>query len=731
VNRRTFKRAVRVGGGAVVAALACATVAAGALDTAVSGAPAAVPVVLVASVLVLVLASVSTRMRFDEPSARAQRVSKLLRLAPSLIDMQVGLALVAGCYAVLAVSGSHESPAYPLLYGVVAFSITFQSPAAAWATVFGALALEGAMFARGPHTYSALAATALHTGFIGAAAAVHAVFLRGLVSRQRRAHRERLDGEVRALRDEARDYRLIAAALGADSRAPRSREEEERKLAEGAVSTLRASIYYTISLIKRALDARTCALLWLDERGEALKIKELVSDSDAVTERRTVQLAGAVRAIVRDRSPLALPQVKVQQLPYYELEEKVGAFVGVPVFDGAHMRGVLCADRAAPFDEHSTALLQGATEQIVRAIQSEQVFTAVERSKYELERFFHASDNLCRALTLDQVMETAFDAAAQIVDVDVAAIALYQRERRRHRVHKVRIKPGSEGIIAGDSIVGLEFRENAGLASMVVKNKHYLPATGARRDPTTPIYTKRVKLKTAESLLVLPLLCADEAIGTFTLASRQPNRFGNDERDMLGIIANQVGVSLQNALMYKKMETMATTDGLTGLTNHRTFQERAADLVERSARHGHKAALLLTDVDHFKNVNDTYGHPVGDEVLRRVAKLLAGAVRKIDIVARYGGEEFVVLLEATDEDGALGLAERIRQDVEQQSFESDQGPFQVTMSFGVAVFPNDAGSREDLIERADHALYHAKESGRNRVVCYREFLEARNARRAG
>ena len=94
-----------------------------------------------------------------------------------------------------------------------------------------------------------------------------------------------------------------------------------------------------------------------------------------------------------------------------------------------------------------------------------------------------------------------------------------------------------------------KFPMGLALASMVVKNKHYLPATGAPRDLTTPIYTKRVKLKHAESLVVLPLLCADEAIGTFTLASRQPNRFGKDVRDMLGIIANQVGVSLQNALM--------------------------------------------------------------------------------------------------------------------------------------------------------------------------------------
>jgi diguanylate cyclase (GGDEF)-like protein len=173
---------------------------------------------------------------------------------------------------------------------------------------------------------------------------------------------------------------------------------------------------------------------------------------------------------------------------------------------------------------------------------------------------------------------------------------------------------------------------------------------------------------------------------------------------------------------------MATTDGLTGLTNHRTFQERFGDLIERSQRHGHKAAMLLCDVDHFKKVNDTYGHPIGDEVLRQVAKVLQNAVRKIDIPARYGGEEFAVVLEATDLEGALGLAERIRTDVGNLSIDSDKGPFSVTMSIGVAAFPADGTDQATLIEHADMALYHAKESGRNRVVCYRDFDAQRKKR---
>jgi diguanylate cyclase (GGDEF)-like protein len=307
-------------------------------------------------------------------------------------------------------------------------------------------------------------------------------------------------------------------------------------------------------------------------------------------------------------------------------------------------------------------------------------------------------------------------------------MTLYDRERHRHRVAAVRVSGGA--LVDADKLINLEFADNAGLASMVVKNRHYLPAAGEVREVTAPVYTRTVKLDDARSLLVLPLVAADEAIGTLMLAARAEKRFGKDVREMLGVIATQVAVSLQNGLLYKRMETMATTDGLTGLTNHRTFQDRFRDLLERAARHGHKAAVMLCDVDHFKKVNDTYGHPVGDEVLRRVARVLMEVARKIDITARYGGEEFAVVLENLGIDQARQVGERMRQEVGKLAIETEKGSLSVTMSVGVAAFPEDAPDPAALIERADHALYHAKHSGRNRVVTYPEFVAARS-RRAG
>jgi len=209
-------------------------------------------------------------------------------------------------------------------------------------------------------------------------------------------------------------------------------------------------------------------------------------------------------------------------------------------------------------------------------------------------------------------------------------------------------------------------------------------------------------------------------MGTFAIAARRPGAFGSDRREMLGVVANQVAISMQNGRMVQSLEEQATTDGLTGLVNHRTFQERFSTMLGRADRHRFRVAMLLTDIDHFKKVNDTYGHPTGDAVLKRIAVILKASARKIDIVARYGGEEFALVLEGTDRIGARQLAERIREEVALQTFESSKGAFKATLSLGVAVYPDDGRAKQDVIACADKALYAAKHAGRNRTVCHGE-----------
>ena len=172
-----------------------------------------------------------------------------------------------------------------------------------------------------------------------------------------------------------------------------------------------------------------------------------------------------------------------------------------------------------------------------------------------------------------------------------------------------------------------------------------------------------------------------------------------------------------------RLAQLAVTDGLTGLYNHRHFHERLTLEVERSQRSGLPLSLLMLDVDHFKQFNDTFGHPAGDEVLRQLSRVLADARRANDVVARYGGEEFAVILVDTPKFTAAKVAERVRERINSHDF-SEAAPRagKLSASIGVATFPDDGADAETLVRSADTALYVAKRAGRNRVVLASEAL---------
>ncbi|MCA2983144.1 diguanylate cyclase [Gemmatimonas sp.] len=228
------------------------------------------------------------------------------------------------------------------------------------------------------------------------------------------------------------------------------------------------------------------------------------------------------------------------------------------------------------------------------------------------------------------------------------------------------------------------------------------------------------------SVIALPFSIDRGQYGVFLVRrTRDQERFGPADLEFAQAVITAAVAVIQRAQMVEstmadnaRLEQLAQTDPLTQLLNRRALTERIAAEMERTLRYDSTMALLMIDLDHFKRVNDTYGHLVGDDVLRDVAPLLSDTIRTADIVARYGGEEFLVLLPETDDAGAESFADRIRRAIETHPFASDSlpEPLRLTASIGVAVYPAARiESVEDLFARADAALYRAKADGRNRV----------------
>jgi diguanylate cyclase (GGDEF)-like protein len=208
--------------------------------------------------------------------------------------------------------------------------------------------------------------------------------------------------------------------------------------------------------------------------------------------------------------------------------------------------------------------------------------------------------------------------------------------------------------------------------------------------------------------LELPL----ESFGTIELVGEE---FTADQRESADWLVGHAVIALRNAQRHRTVEKQALVDGLTGLANRRLCTAALEKELARAERFGEPLALVLADLDDFKSINDRFGHPTGDEVLRAFADLLQASVREIDLAGRWGGEEFVLLLPETDLEGGAKLAERIRQTLAEHEFAGpDAATFRVSASFGVAAFP-DAPSEDQLVSAADAALYDAKRSGKNRI----------------
>ncbi len=250
--------------------------------------------------------------------------------------------------------------------------------------------------------------------------------------------------------------------------------------------------------------------------------------------------------------------------------------------------------------------------------------------------------------------------------------------------------------------------------AMLVKDIATDKRLGGEALPTTASAT--VNFSGTRSFMALPLIIERAVTGILRVHSPTPDRFSRTDLQQLELYAHQAILALENAQLFSKMNTLATKDGLTGLATHRAFQERIADEILRAARYHKTLSLVMVDIDHFKHVNDQYGHLAGDAVLKEIARILSRNCRETDFAARYGGEEFCLVLPEMTLEDASAKAEEIRKQIESSEIRADAAVLRVTASLGCASFPVDAQSANQLVRNADQRLYRSKSEGRNRVT---------------
>ncbi|BCR05348.1 GGDEF domain-containing protein [Desulfuromonas versatilis] len=313
------------------------------------------------------------------------------------------------------------------------------------------------------------------------------------------------------------------------------------------------------------------------------------------------------------------------------------------------------------------------------------------------------------SLDLDEVLQNILGSAMAIMDMPAGSIALYEESRNEMTLHA-----------------------HSGLSKAFVARSTWLVSKGGLTDRilsegepfvvedtgTAVFFNNPLAIQEGiRSLICVPLKIQNKVLGVLYLDAFEPRRFSRERLQLLSVLASFAAMSVDNACLHQRAQRLACTDGLTGLYNHRQFKKMLKDEMLRARRHNKPLALVMFDVDNFKQFNDTYGHPNGDKALLAVTGILESALRECDLVFRYGGEEFIAILPETIIDDAIVAAERARSAVEKETpgLLGEFAACGLTVSAGVACYPIDGKDPDALMGTVDELLYKAKHEGKNKV----------------
>ena len=328
-----------------------------------------------------------------------------------------------------------------------------------------------------------------------------------------------------------------------------------------------------------------------------------------------------------------------------------------------------------------------------------------ERSKLQIESIYESSRQLAKLMSLEQIIEKILSIVREILGHKNFSILLLSPEGDALEL-RAKIEGGK--ITRYDQIQRFNL---TGVWGEVVRNVASERVLDVQSDPREVLAEK----KDTRAQLSVPLVVGGKVFGILNCESQNIGAFLDQDEKTLTILANHAALAIENFQLHSKTEELTVIDELTGASNYRYFRQKLDEEFKRAKRYTQLLSMIMMDIDWFKRCNDTYGHRFGNQVLRELVRISGKHIRDVDVLCRYGGEEFVVILPQTGKEDARQIAERIRVAVGQQLIELDKIKTRVTVSIGVATFPEDAEEPDQLIEKVDQALYQAKGHGKNQV----------------
>jgi diguanylate cyclase (GGDEF)-like protein len=457
---------------------------------------------------------------------------------------------------------------------------------------------------------------------------------------------------------------------------------------------------HILAIVRDYFHLRSGAILLLDRANKILTVRAEFSPNQMQRNRCIPVGKGVTGNAARLKRPIYAPDVS-KDPRYIVGDPDTKSELAIPLIVQDEVVGVLdCqSDHLNAFDNETVDLLTLFATNAAIALQNSELYNRERRRASQMEAIYKVTKQTTAVLDQDELLSTMCSLLPESFAAEHVCVFLLDSEdqlilRREHGQLKCRVREGerfplqpgySESVLAlGESIVANDLS----------------PELGA--------------CENTGSEICVPLVSFGQRIGLLVCSSSRKNAFHPDDVRSLESMADILATAIQNATYVEQVRMQANLDGLTGIFNRRYFEMKVLEKMSEASRYGGPMSLLMMDIDHFKSINDEFGHLLGDEVLKQASALLSHNLRKVDLMCRYGGEEFAVIAPATSGQNAAVLAEKLRRMVEQYQFPGVPRP--VTISIGIAEFPSAGKSRDGLVRAADAALYQAKQQGRNRVV---------------
>lgn len=447
------------------------------------------------------------------------------------------------------------------------------------------------------------------------------------------------------------------------------------------------------------------AVLMVDQLSKSLHVRADFSP-ETMARVQTIHLGkGIIGSAAKSKRPLYAPDVR-KEPRYIEGDPNTLSELAIPLIVRDEVVGVLdCqSDRLNAFTNETVDLLTLFATNAAIALQNSELYTKAQRRAAQLEAIYKIAKQTTAVLDLEQLLETMCPLLLAAFTVDHVSVFLLNTEcrlvlRREHGSLQSRVREGEALPAQATFSDGFHPLGHASVVNAISEESGACEKTGSE--------------------MSVPLVAFGQRLGLLVCSSAQENAFQSEDIQSLESVADILAIAIQNAGYVEKVRMQANLDGLTGIFNRRYFETKILEKMAEADRYAGKMSLLMLDIDRFKNINDEFGHLLGDEVLKQVSTLLAHNLRRVDLLCRYGGEEFAIIAPATTEANATILAGKLRTLIEHHEFPGI--PRFITASFGVAEFPMHGTTRDSLVRAADSALYLAKQSGRNRVAIYSEL----------